>query len=505
MNEKTVSTLPDEGITIQKEMDSRESLKAGAWYTVSRVILKGATMLLTPLYARLMTMAEYGFNATIGTWFSIVTTVATGHVGAGLTRAKYEFPGKLNEFISSITFLGSMITLFFYGLVMIFSDFFCNLFGCRIEFFHIVFGSLLISPALGYQQGKNRLENKYRLVVFITIGSWILSSAGNLLMLVSEPFRQAVMGTEASDRILAMYVGSHFPSFVVNLVVYAVLICRGRVLVNFKYWRYALSMGVPLIPHILAGYILNHSDRIMITDICGEEFTALYSITYTCSAVVSMLFNSLNEAWVPWFTDKFFFHRESTIKRVSTIYCLIFFVMTIGMLLIGPELLMILGGENYMPALSIMPVVMVSCYFQFTNAFFVNVETYEKKTIHTAIGTLISAVINVGLNALLLPLFGYKVAAYTTLIGFVFLFVYHYFTARRLVGAQKIKELYPIKMIFCLIGSMLLLMHPMLLLYKVLALRVAIILLCVGGMGFAAYKYKDMLLELVKTFKKSKT
>ena len=500
-NMKTPVEAVDEA-KLPKEMNSRDSLKAGAWYTVSRVVLKGATMLLTPIYARLMTHAEYGFNTTIGSWFSIVSTVATGNLGAGLSRAKYEYPGKLDEFISSITFLGTLITLFFYCVIMAFSEFFCELFGCRIEFFHIVFGSLLISPALGYQQGKNRLDNKYRLVVFITIGSWLLSSAGNLLMLASTSFREAIMGTEATDRILSMYVGNHFPSFVINLVVYVILMLRGRTLVNFKYWRYALGMGLPLIPHILAGYILNHSDRIMITNICGEEYTALYSITYTCSAVVSMLFNSLNEAWVPWFNDKYYFHRENTIKRVTTIYYLLFFVMTLGMMLVGPELLMILGGRSYMPALAIMPVVMASCFFQFTNAFFVNIETYEKKTFYTSIGTLLAALINIGLNAWLLPKWGYVAAAYTTLIGFVFLFIYHYITARRLIGT-KVKELYPVKMILAALVFMLLLIYPMLLLYDHFALRLLVGLACVGGAGWFVYRKRNMLLEMLKTFKRT--
>ena len=454
-------------------------------------------MLLTPIYARLMTLSEYGFNSTIGTWFSMLTTVASGNLGAGLSRAKYEFPGKLDEFISSITFLGSLITLGFYFVVMVFSEFFCDLFGCRIEYFHIVFGSLLISPALGYQQGKNRLENKYKLVVFITIGSWLLSSAANLLMLASESFREAVVGSFASDRILSMYIGNHFPGFIINIVMYVILLLRGRVLVNVKYWKYALSMGLPLIPHILAGSILNHSDRIMITNICGDEFTALYSITYTCSAVVSMLFNALNEAWVPWFNDKYYFHRESTIKRIATIYCLIFFLVTLGIIMIGPEILLVIGGKEYMPAVSIMPVVMVSCFFQFTNAFFVNVETYQKKTIFTAMGTLIAALLNVGLNYWLLPFYGYEVAAYTTLVGFVFLFCYHYVVNRRLIG-EKVKELYPVKMIMAFLVFMLCMIYPALLLYDFFWVR---FVLCVIGVTVVLVLLKknwSMLTELMK-------
>ena len=155
-----------------------------------------------------------------------------------------------------------------------------------------------------------------------------------------------------------------------------------------------------------------------------------------------------------------------------------------------------------MPALAIMPVVMASCFFQFTNAFFVNIETYEKKTFYTSIGTLLAALINIGLNAWLLPKWGYVAAAYTTLIGFVFLFIYHYITTRRLIGT-KVKELYPVKMISAALVFMLLLIYPMLLLYDHFALRLLVGLACVGGAGWFVYRKRNMLLEMLKTFKRT--
>lgn len=39
---------------------------------------------------------------------------------------------------------------------------------------------------------------------------------------------------------------------------------------------------------------------------------------------------------------------------------------------------------------------------------------------------IIAAVINVTLNALFIPKFGYITAGYTTLIGYLFLFIFHY-------------------------------------------------------------------------------
>lgn len=460
-------------------------------------------MLLAPIYARLLTMVEYGFNSTIGTWNSLLGMVVTGELTGSIYRAHYEFPGQLDAYNSSIAFLGSLITLTFYAIALIFSDFVCNLFGCGIEYIHLMFGVLLISPALGIWQSKHRLCNQYRIIVTITVVSWVISAAVNILMLVSTPFRMAIMGRFGNDRIFSMMVGSAIPGFLLNLVVYGMLIFRGRKLVNLKYWRFALAMSLPLIPHMLAGSILNHSDRLMITSICGEEYTALYSITYTCSAIISMVFNSLNQAWVPWFNDCFFHKRDSQVKQATLIYNILFFLITLGGIAIGPELLRIVGGEKYMPALSMMPIVMVSCFFQFTNGFFVNVEVFEKKTYITALGTTIAALLNVGLNFWLIPLYGYQVGALTTLIGFLFLFVYHS-TICRFLLKKRLTELYPMRLMLLLCACMLALIYPANWLYGYTVPRYLVIAL--GLAAFAGYLLKNWktILSMLRMSKRRK-
>lgn len=480
----------------------KKTLTAGIWYTLSSVITKGASMLLAPLYTRLMTLVEYGFNSTIGAWFSMMGTIVTGNLASSVNRAKYEFPGRLDAFISSATFLGSLITLVCYILVLIFQDFFCGLFGCQIEFFHIMFAVWLLSPALSMLQEKNRLENKYKLAVTLSLGSFAISSFFNVLMLVSEGFRKFTVGSEyAANRVLSMYLGSNIPLILCYLFIYCSLLKKGRTLINKRYWTYALALSLPLIPHFLSGYILNNSDRIMITKFCGEEYTALYSVTYTCSAAVSMVFNALNQAWVPWFNDKYFYQANQTIKKTTTVYYILFFVVTVGLLLLGPEMLAIFGGRKYAEAISIMPVVMASCFFQFSNAFFVNIEMFEKKTMRTAAGTFIAAMLNVALNFTFIPLYGYQAAAYTTFAGFAFLFFYHYFTCRRLIG-KKLQAIYPTGMMKCCLLLITLFIPLMLLLYSSTLVRVTVILCLLVAAGFLLYKNRSSFMALLREIMK---
>ena len=83
-----------------------------------------------------------------------------------------------------------------------------------------------------------------------------------------------------------------------------------------------------------------------------------------------------------------------------------------------------------------MPPVILGCVFQFMYAMYVNIEIYSKKTISISIGTLFAATINITLNLLFIPRYGYIAAAYTTMVGYACLLLFHYFIVKR-----KISEL----------------------------------------------------------------
>lgn len=90
--------------------------------------------------------------------------------------------------------------------------------------------------------------------------------------------------------------------------------------------------------------------------------------------------------------------------------------------LIGPEVILILGGPKYLAATKLMPVMMLGCFYNFMNLFYVNIEFYEKKTIMISVTTVFTAILNVGSNYVCIKIFGYSADAYTTACcNFIFL------------------------------------------------------------------------------------
>lgn len=159
---------------------------------------------------------------------------------------------------------------------------------------------------------------------------------------------------------------------------------------------------------------------------CGSSDTAFYSVAYSCAMAVSILWTSMNTAWSPWAYEKMDERNYDALKKASRPYLLLFGFVVFCFILIAPEVLYIMGGKTYIAAVWVIPPVMVAYIFQFVYSLYVNIETYCKKQKYIAIGTTIAAILNIVLNYIFIPIFGYQAAAYTTLIGYTILFFVHF-------------------------------------------------------------------------------
>lgn len=128
--------------------------------------------------------------------------------------------------------------------------------------------------------------------------------------------------------------------------------------------------------------------------------------------------------------------KKKKYGRSRDIISFYFSVRAIGMMLLAPEILFILGGKNYMEAKYVMTPVAMGCVCQFLYTLYVNIEQFKKKTLGMAVASVIAALLNYTLNALLIPQYGYIAAAYTTLAGYIFLLIVHMILVKKIGYAE---------------------------------------------------------------------
>lgn len=398
---------------------SHVAVKAGMWYLVCNFILKGISFLTAPFFNRILTETEIGLYSNIISWVSIITVIVTLDLHSSVNNAKFDYKDKeFDAYISSILILGTGITLIVFIFALFSSDAIESLLNVNTKYIYIIFVYLLVSPAVSILLAKYRAFIQYKETIILTT----VSTMANVIVSV-------VLVMVMDNKLDARIYGTYIPGYIISVIIYVVLLRKSRDL-KVEYCKYAVKISAPLAVHLLSGTILSSSDRIMITNICGAEKNALYSVAYLFATVLLLIWSSVNGAWAPWCFEQFDSNRFNKVKAPSLFILFGFGFLCLIVVLLAPEGLYILGGKNYMSAAYVVPPIMCGCIAIAAYSMYVNVEQFFKKQIFVAIGTGVAALINIGLNWILIPVFGYVASAYTTFIGYIVLFAFHYVITR---------------------------------------------------------------------------
>ena len=463
-------------------VSTQKALKSGIWYTASNFFIKGIGFLTTPIFTRLLTKADFGLYNNYISWLAIATILVTLNLDSTLISARYDYESKFDEYIYSVLFLSTLSTGAWFFVVNIFPDAFVSLLGMDLVYINAMLVYLLFLPAVNFFQARERYLFEYKKTVatslFIAIGTALLS----VLLVVN-------MQNKLAGRI----IGSIVPTVMLGAIFYCYFIKKGKRIVP-SYWKYALPVCLPFIPHLLSLTLLNSTDRVMITRWCGAEDTAMYSVAYTCGSMVTLLMTSLNSAYAPWLGEKLNAGSHGDIRKFSKIYIAGFSFLAVGIMAITPEMLYILGGKAYLDAKYVMTPIAMGCVCQFIYTMFVNVEQFKKKTVGMAFASAVAAVVNIVLNIVFIPKVGYYAAAYTTLVGYMVLLGIHMF----LVYKLKLSDVYDYKLIILIVILMLGITVLMTALYSLNIIRYIFIGVYAAACIFLFLRFKDKFLGYFK-------
>ncbi|MFW6016200.1 MAG: oligosaccharide flippase family protein [bacterium] len=400
-------------------------VKAGSWYTISNFFSRGLSFLTIPIFTRLLSTADYGVVSIYTTWVGIFTIIMTLDLKASVGRGKYDFKVDYNEFVSSVIFLSFMIFIFFLIIFNVFNDFFIQLTGLPKLLFYIMVFQAYFAFVKEYTVNKFRFEYRYKIVSIVTILMNITGITLSVFLILNVFQEQSYLG-----RI----IGIASVTILVGIFWFFYLLVRGRTLVNREYWIYALVLSVPLVMHNVSGVINSQFDRIVINRYISDSATGIYSFAYNIGMIITVLLVSLNQAWLPWFYDQMEKQQYKNIKQKAILYRDFFTISYLLVLFIAPELVRVMSAESFWEGLFIIPWIFMAYYFQYMYTLEVNVEFYHKKTALISLGTIFSAAINVILNLILVPIYGYQAAAITTAVSYFFLFCFHYILTNKIIG-----------------------------------------------------------------------
>ena len=447
---------------------TNKTLKSAVWYTASNVLAKAITLLITPVFTRLLSKAEYGEYTNFVSWQNILLTIFSLELSATVLRAKFdrENEGEFESYVFTISWFSIIVTVVLSLLLCILNTnvWIKNIIGIDQKYIWLLCLIIVFSPILQIYQAQQRAEIKYKTSSIVTIAYGMFSFIIPYVLV-----RISQNGLHALLHGLAMNV------MIWGLVILIYISSRKRGRVHLEDIKYALMFSLPIIPHLVSSIIMGNSDKIMIKNMSGPEFAAMYGLVYTCALAINLLRNSLNNAWIPWFYRKMNDKDYASIRHVSKVYIVLFSVGSLLVCLLGPEIVWVLGGNQYKEALLLVPIIMLGCYYNFLNLFYVNIEFYAKKTSMISVVTVGTAGLNLALNYIFISKYGYSAAAYTTAFCNFCIIIFHYVVTKKMMNSEICDN----KMIFISSGISLAVVFFCIILYKVFVMRL-IVFLCVA-------------------------
>ena len=444
-----------------------KEVKASSAYVICSVLQRCLSFITLPLFTRILTTDEYGISTVYSSTMAVVIIFTTLNLPYGsFSPAMMKFEKDREGYISAVNAICSLFTVAYFIVYFLFHDFWNGLLDLPTELMILMGFEMLFNTAIQFWMGKARFEYRYKPFVVVTLLISFLGTACSIGAVLLLP-NKGVVKVIANGVVIC----------IIGLIIMIQSFARGRKPFNKEYWKYALSFNIPLIPYYLSQIIFNQSDRLMINSMTGRSDAAMYGVAYSLAFVLTFVLNAINNSYVPWMCRKIKDNEFQDNKKISLIIATIMAVLLLGVIALAPEIILIMAGSQYTPAIWVVPPVSMSLLLLFYAQLFINVEFYFEEKYKLVGASILAAVVNIVLNYFGIKLFGFVAAGYTTLISYVLFAGCNYLAMKKVCKDKGIEgNLYNITILVLIFFAFVLIAFGFMALYPLRIVRFSLII-----------------------------
>ncbi len=394
-------------------------------FTLSSFGSKILVFFLVPLYTNILSTEQYGIVDTVTTMTNLLVPILTLLVSEAVLRFALD-DSKSKQQVLSVGMLliaiSSAVMLCVWPLMRIVGGRWAFL-G---DYWLWIVGVYILNSLNHCLSNYTRGLDKTRLFAVSGILYTVVLIAANIFFLV-------VLRMQAEGYLLAIMVAD-------TVCIFHKIICGrfGKELTKLHCSKALLQemlrYSIPMIPSTVAWWVMQLSDKYVIIAVCGVAASGVYSIAYKIPSIMSAITTVFTQAWQ---ISAIKSHGDGDNEEfVSNVYGYVtVFIIAISSVLIlfSKHLGYVLFAGEYFIAWSYVPILVVAYMFSGLSGVLASVYSASKKTGMLFVSTSVGAVLNIGLNIVLIPRCGVMAAAYTTLAGFFVTWLVRTVNVRRLL------------------------------------------------------------------------
>jgi O-antigen/teichoic acid export membrane protein len=405
----------------------RKLLGASAIYGLGSVLVRGVGFLLLPLYTRYLTPAEYGIVSLTVTVTTVLTMLYPLGLRGAVSRTYYE-SGTDEQRKERVGTLWIAMLLSAAGMALLLDRVGPSLVAVvlpevpfhpylRLAVWTAFLGVLGITPLV-------LLQAQERPLTYVAVTMWMALTTTAVTVWLVIRFGNAeayLRGTLIGGALAAI-------PYILLTIRQVRLVFRVGVLLP------ALAFSLPLVPHALAGWALEMSDRAILTRLVPLPEVGVYALGYQLGAALGLLATAFNAAWVPFLFGTLKQEGQAAhpkLARLVTYYAMALCFIGLGWSLLVKHAIVFIAGPEFREAYRITWWVVAGTICSGLYLIPTNLLFWSRRTGVIPLLTLTAGAANVGLNLWLVPRYGIIAAAWSTLIAYALLLLLTWRSAER--------------------------------------------------------------------------
>lgn len=396
----------------------RDFVKDLLKYLPAQIVPALMGLITIPIVTRLFPPEDYGNYVLVMATVSILSTLATGWLDNSIIRfyPAYELKGELSYFYNTVlgTSLVSIAAIFvlFLGILFFTQE-------------HIT-GSLRSLMGLGvvvfvitsfFQVLQTFLRAKRQVHWYTYFAVWHSVARLGLGVALVVVWHMGVESLLWGSIIAVLTV---MPWLWKLSIGKDISVKRG---ISLSAASEMARYGLPLVVAFLASWILSLSDRYILGLFRGSQEVGIYSASYGIAEQSIFMLSSLfvfasgpisMHVWEKQGVEA----SQIFLTKLTRYYLLIGFPAAMGLSVLARPIIDVMAAPEYYLGYRIVPLVAFGAFLMGLLGRYSTPLMWRRKTTLTAVCTGGSCILNVGLNFLLIPTYGYMAAAVTTFISY---------------------------------------------------------------------------------------
>lgn len=402
---------------------NKEFVKNTMILFIGKFATQFSSFLLLPLFTHYLLTDDYGWVDLLQSYIMLFVPILTLRIDSSLFRFlidKRNDEYEKKKIISSGMFLTVIISVLIFIICLILQP----IIKIKYLFLSIINIVILMLSSVLLQVIRGLGEN--------TVYSISSTIAGGINLVINI-FLIICLGFQGDSILIASSIAN------ISVIVYIMKATK-----IFKYFEYKeitkkqikelLKYSLPMIPNSLSWWIVNVSDRTIISIFLGSTFNGIYTVACKFSNLLNSIFSIFNISW----QETASLHIEDEDRNIffSSIINKIFYLFASISLILNaliPILYDWIIGESYLNAYNYIPILLYANLWNIMISLLGGIYIALKKTREIAITTSISAIINLLINLVFVRFIGLYAATISTLIAYFSISVYRYIDSKKYI------------------------------------------------------------------------